>query len=523
MSGATKPTDFFPASACLFGIVPLKDLLPDLTPATFPRFVAEQVSRVTSLQQDLARMVALAEQLPTRISGLAGGAEAQAQAVVTAVQAVGPRAAAVLQALAAYTPGGPLPGTLGQLGGTLGALRTALDAADVLPRAVRVEAVERGQAAPGERRRRHRAGGDAGRDGRRCRIPETVKARMHWSTTFKAWPNAADAIFLPRQPGKSAADARTTLDLSVEVQARDATGGPAERGHHVLALAVLSGADRRHGPVHRPGHRHDRVRDGDGQEDRRQRGLRQHRGALRRSAELREHRCGRSSRWTGFSDPPYLDVTPGGIKAGFDLALPDIPLGVLNLTQVSLGAEVNVPFIGESLDFRFSFCTRERPFHLTVWVFGGGGFFAITVTPKECKILEAAFEFGACASIDFGVASGSVEVMAGIYFRLQTGKSELTGYFRLRGEVDVLGLISASLELYLELSYEIDTKTARGRAELTIEVEVLMFSTSVTMECEKKFQGSDQDPTFAEVMGPAAGAAVDTSPWDDYCAAFAAA
>ena len=115
----------------------------------------------------------------------------------------------------------------------------------------------------------------------------------------------------------------------------------------------------------------------------------------------------------GFTDPPYLDVSPSGIKAGFDLALPPIPLGVVNLANVSLGAQVNVPFIGESLDFRFSFCTRERPFHLTVWVFGGGGFFAITVTPKECTILEAAFEFGAAAAIDFGVASGSIEVMAG--------------------------------------------------------------------------------------------------------------
>ena len=37
-----------------------------------------------------------------------------------------------------------------------------------------------------------------------------------------------------------------------------------------------------------------------------------------------------------------------------------------------------------------------------------GGFFGITVNPKDVMILEAALEFGAALSVDFGVASGSV-------------------------------------------------------------------------------------------------------------------
>ena len=179
---------------------------------------------------------------------------------------------------------------------------------------------------------------------------------------------------------------------------------------------------------------------------------------------------------------------------------------MFSLCNISLGAEARVPFIGDSLDFTFNFCTREHPFRLTVWVFGGGGFFGITVTPDRCRMLEASFEFGAACAIDFGVASGSIECMAGIYFRLETstdGKDdgELTGYFRLRGEVDVLGLISASLELYLELSYEPPSGKATGRATLTIEVEVCFLSFSVDITCEKKFTGSNNDPTFAEVMG----------------------
>lgn len=235
----------------------------------------------------------------------------------------------------------------------------------------------------------------------------------------------------------------------------------------------------------------------------------------------------------GFSDPPYLDITPQGIDAGFNVALPAITCGVLNLSNVSLGAGFTVPFIGQPLSVRFNFCTREQPFHLTVYVFGGGGFFGITLDPHGVQILEAAFEFGAAISIDFGVASGGVSVMAGIYFRMEADAASLTGYFRLEGHVGVLGLITASLELYLELRYEFETGKAVGKATLTIEIEVFIFSGSVTISCEKKFAGSNGDPTLRQLLGISADptlplatelAGIDDSTrygWRDYCEAFA--
>ena len=95
--------------------------------------------------------------------------------------------------------------------------------------------------------------------------------------------------------------------------------------------------------------------------------------------------------------------------------------------------------------------------------------------------------------------------MAGVYFCLRTQDGEtsatLTGYFRARGEVDVLGLITASIEIYLELTYETASGKAVGRASISVEVSVCMLSFSVSISCEKKFAGSSGDPTFAEVMG----------------------
>ena len=233
----------------------------------------------------------------------------------------------------------------------------------------------------------------------------------------------------------------------------------------------------------------------------------------------------------GFSDPPYLDISTQGIDAGFDVALPGVSIGVMSLTNLSLGAGFTVPFIGQPLSVRFNFCKREQPFTLTVYMFGGGGFFGVTIDPNGVQILEAAFEFGAAISIDLGVASGGVSVMAGIYYRMEQDAASLTGYFRLEGHVDVLGLITASLELYLELRYEFQSGKCVGKAQLTIEISVFIFSGSVTVTCERKFAGSNGDPTLRDMLGFAphlsladelAGIDADTDyAWRDHVEAFA--
>ncbi len=219
----------------------------------------------------------------------------------------------------------------------------------------------------------------------------------------------------------------------------------------------------------------------------------------------------------GFSDPPELDTDHNGVNLSYSLALPDLAVGVFSLDNLSLSAAVRIPFIGEAVQARFSFCTRDNPFRLSVAMFAGGGFFGLAVTPAGVDLLEAAFEFGADLSVDFGVASGGVSVMAGIYYRMERNDAALTGYFRMRGDVNVLGLISASIELYLSLAYEFASGKCVGRATITIEVDIIFFSISVSISCEKRFKGARGDPTFVELMAGPPGA----RPWDDYCEAFA--
>lgn len=220
----------------------------------------------------------------------------------------------------------------------------------------------------------------------------------------------------------------------------------------------------------------------------------------------------------GFSDPPFLDVSPSGLSAGFTLALPSVAIGVFSLANLSLGADVQVPFLGKSVSVGFAFCSRERPFTLAVVFLGGGGWFGLRISPDGLDVLELGLEAGACLAVDFGVASGSISAMIGIYIRLEGDEGSLTGYFRLRGEVDVLGLISASIELYMELTYHFKTGKMIGRATITVQVKVFVFSGSVKISAERQFAGSNGDPSFREVMVAEDGSAPD---WSTYCAAFA--
>ncbi|MGK7379759.1 hypothetical protein ACSFXN_18235 [Planococcus sp. 1R117A] len=225
----------------------------------------------------------------------------------------------------------------------------------------------------------------------------------------------------------------------------------------------------------------------------------------------------------GFSDPPYLDVTASGIRAGYTLGIPSVGVGVFNLQNLSLNAGLTLPFLDQPAGIRFSISERQKPFLVTVGLFGGSGFFSIVLSAKGIQEVEAAIEFGGNISLNLGVASGGVQIMAGIYFAMDGNEVKLSGYLRCGGHLNVLGLISITVEFYLGFDY-LDKGKGRGevwgQASLTIGVKIAFFSKSVTLKVERRFAGAAGDPTFADLMGP------DTEgeypeEWDKYCSAFA--
>lgn len=234
---------------------------------------------------------------------------------------------------------------------------------------------------------------------------------------------------------------------------------------------------------------------------------------------------------TGFSeDGPYINLSLAGIKAGFDLSIPDVAVGVFMMSNITLGAYVNLPFNGDEMTIGFFFCKRENPFILTVSCFGGGGYFMLVTTLKGLKSVEAAFEFGAAISINLGIASGGVSVMGGFYFKFEVvspteEKIYLTGYLRINGNLSVLGIITVSLEFYLALEAIIVDKTnsagekvkkvekMEGVATLKVKIEVLFFKKTVSVTARRQFAGADADPTFGDM--------IELPDWQEYCLAFA--
>jgi hypothetical protein len=237
-----------------------------------------------------------------------------------------------------------------------------------------------------------------------------------------------------------------------------------------------------------------------------------------------------------FSDPPFLDVEADHITAGYTLDLPNIGVGVFSLQNVSLGAGLTVPYFGEAISVNFYFATKEHPFLLTVYIFGGGGYLQIGVGPHGLDSLDASIEFGAAVDLDLVIASGSVHIMAGIYFHYDSSGASLTGFLDAGGELDVLGLISISVEFHLSLSYQLtgaDAGKVTGEASLTVEVDVAFFSKSVTLgPIKKSFGGSGGAATAAlagDLNGSLAAASrplkikemIDKSDWRVYAEAFA--
>lgn len=227
------------------------------------------------------------------------------------------------------------------------------------------------------------------------------------------------------------------------------------------------------------------------------------------------------------------------------MALPSLSFGVFSLDTLNLFAGLYLPFDGSPVRLRFAVNSREAPFSLTISFLGGGGFFALEAGADGVESLEAALEVGAGTSFNVaGAVSGHVEAKMGIYFGVHTVEAgdstaqqvELSAYLRFNGRIRVLGLVSASLDCYLALTYYSGPDRLVGEARVTISIDLCFFETSVSFSVRRELAGGSSSATalagtgakFNKRLAAVAGApaqgfsdAYTQQHWNSYCTAFA--
>ncbi|MBZ5733936.1 hypothetical protein K8Z61_05455 [Nocardioides sp. TRM66260-LWL] len=229
---------------------------------------------------------------------------------------------------------------------------------------------------------------------------------------------------------------------------------------------------------------------------------------------------------------PDVDVDLSGLHVSQSIALPDVQVGVFQLSGLGFGFGVDLLFAG-GLGARFSFASHENPFQVLYGPFGGGGYCAIELDGGDVSRLELSLAAVGGVGIDLGVAAGAISVSAGVVLVLpKSGPLSLTAFFRTSGALEVLGLVSVSVVFEISLTLvDSDPVSLSGQAELAMRIEVCWVSKTVTASVQKTFTGGAQPkpvgggarraPAPQDAPYAFRDAYPDLSTWQSYADAFA--
>jgi hypothetical protein len=196
-------------------------------------------------------------------------------------------------------------------------------------------------------------------------------------------------------------------------------------------------------------------------------------------------------------------LTIGPIEKGYQcvlsLPIPDIQGATTGISNLTLGARLALLYSPKfQLMLGFFLATKEAPFSLTAFILGGGGYLECdaTYTPDDGKLtcrVDLAVTASASLAIALGPIKGGVYVYLGITasFRSGGGDNGLTigALLLIRGNVDILGIVTACVSLMLEATYEGSRFTARGTLSISIKI-CWCFTLSIHESVEYSLGGS---------------------------------
>jgi hypothetical protein len=215
---------------------------------------------------------------------------------------------------------------------------------------------------------------------------------------------------------------------------------------------------------------------------------------------------------SGKSGPSIVPASDS-LSIGYGFSFPDEPCGGFQITGLYLAAQVVIPFTDKPLLLRFYFARPEKHFLMSAGIYGGGGYLILEAAvgdgPAHIDSFQLCLEFGAAVALDLGVADGEVHVLGGIYIGISSNACVLTGFVRAGGSMNVLDLVTMSIEWYLGLTYTDEHDRgqsggkASGEASVTVSISIGFFSVGATMSFQWGWQGDQgQSSSHAEFFEP---------------------
>lgn len=235
-------------------------------------------------------------------------------------------------------------------------------------------------------------------------------------------------------------------------------------------------------------------------------------------------------------DGPILQLSGTGLGVGYEFDIPPIEAGGFQLVGLDFSALLLLSFTGDPLKLQFYMARPERHFLMSASIFGGGGFLGLQLSSAGVDDVSGCMEFGATAGIDLVVASGEVHIFGGIYFDYGDNRCVLTGFVRAGGSLNVIDIITVSVEFYIGLTYQQigHQSSVYGTCTVTVSISVLFFSKDVQVTMNWTWAGSqtqNADSTLFAHSVPHAPSAPhvvnqrnagwDEKFWKTYTAAFA--
>jgi hypothetical protein len=206
----------------------------------------------------------------------------------------------------------------------------------------------------------------------------------------------------------------------------------------------------------------------------------------------------------GVSIEPFVrGGVPSGVATTLDMVLPPIQTGAFGISDLSLHVLFGIAALPRfEIVTELAIGTRMAPFTLNIWLLNGGGYVLQRVsylpTAKPHPLLTYTLDIGILVGLgigfSFGIVAGGVWLQVGCAVAVTwvTGGGDSSTTIRVfllaRGNVDVAGLITASIALLFEVTY--DGERMIGAGTLTMRVKISMFYTlSVNEHIEYVFAG----------------------------------